>query len=152
MPVSGPRYELALDLLSTSDSYVIQADAPGVAKSDISIRLNREDKLLLMTGMRASSLTHTINLIQHSRDSGTGHVGRSQVLRHSPAASAAAGTAYMMQQRLHGTFEHQLPLPDDADSGAVNAELTDGVLTIIIRKINKNGKRREQAWLEIPIA
>jgi HSP20 family molecular chaperone IbpA len=151
MHATAPCFEPLLDFLSTSDSYVMQADVPGVAKPDLCVKLCQEQRVLMMAGKRVSSLTKTINLIQHNHDSHPDYRGNSRTHRHRPGASAAAGTSYILQQRLQGTFEHQLPLPDDADSGAIRAMLEDGVLTIIIRKINKNQNCPQQAWQDIAI-
>jgi len=41
---------------------------------------------------------------------------------------------YLLKERYLNSFERQFPLPDDIDENSINAEFSDGVLTVTLPK------------------
>ena len=94
----------ALDIVEKRDAYVVVAELPGVSQNDV--ELSFEQNVLTIRGQKSPAL-------DPSRD------GELRVY-----------TA----ERVSGTFERAIRLPEFVDSERIGAELRDGLLTITIPK------------------
>jgi len=94
----------ALDIVEKRDAYIVVAELPGVSQSDV--ELSFEQNVLTIRGQKHPSL-------DPSKD------GELRVY-----------TA----ERVAGTFERAIRLPEFVDSEKIGAELRDGLLTVTIPK------------------
>ncbi|MFL5488383.1 MAG: Hsp20/alpha crystallin family protein [Gemmatimonadaceae bacterium] len=93
-----------LDIVEKRDAYIVVAELPGVSQSNV--ELSFEQNVLTIRGQKNPSL-------DPSRD------GELRVY-----------TA----ERVAGTFERAIRLPEFVDSEKISAELRDGLLTVTIPK------------------
>lgn len=94
----------ALDIVEKRDAYIVVAELPGVSQSNV--ELSFEQNLLTIRGQKSPSL-------DPSKD------GELRVY-----------TA----ERVAGTFERAIRLPEFVDSERIAADLRDGLLTVTIPK------------------
>ena len=94
----------ALDIVEKRDAYIVVADLPGVSQNDI--ELSFEQNVLTIRGQKSPALD----------------VSKDGELRVYTA------------ERVSGTFERAIRLPEFVDSVKIGAELRDGLLTITIPK------------------
>ena len=102
----------ALDIVEKRDAYVVVAELPGVSQNDV--ELSFEQNVLTIRGQKDSSLNP-------SKD------GELRVY-----------TA----ERVSGTFERAIRLPEFVDGEKIGAEIRDGLLTITIPKATTAQPRR----------
>lgn len=108
---------LPLDVVDAGDFYLLYADVPGLAKSDLAIKLsgpNKEPRVIKISGQRTNP-----NQQQQEGD-----------------ASKPDGSSnnLLQQQRVFGSFASSWELPADADNEGISAKVTDGVLTVTVPK------------------
>lgn len=94
----------ALDIVEKRDAYIVVAELPGVSQNEV--ELGFEQNVLTIRGQKSPSL-------DPSRD------GELRVYA---------------AERVAGTFERAIRLPEFVDSEKIGAELRDGLLTITIPK------------------
>ena len=94
----------ALDIVEKRDAYVIVAELPGVSQSQV--ELSFEQNVLTIRGEK-----------------------------HSPFDPSKDGELRVYAaERVSGSFERAIRLPEFVDSEKISAELRDGVLTVTIPK------------------
>ena len=96
-----------VDIEETDDAYVLEAELPGVKKSDVSIELV------------GNELTITGEIKEKERKG---------VLRR--------------RTRRTGRYEFRVTLPDQVDGDSIEANLSEGVLTVRVPKSQKAARRR----------
>ena len=95
----------AADLYSTNSNFVMQMDVPGITSEHLTVELIEHGKVLKVAGEKKCT---------HSSD---------------PNAK------YSSVERSYGSFNRTFRLSDDADPSSLVANLSDGVLTVTIDKI-----------------
>lgn len=94
----------AIDVVEKKDAYVLYAELPGVDASSLDI--NFEQNVLTVRGTKASSFD-----------------------------SAMQGEMRIYAaERVHGTFERSIKLPEFVDGEHIGAEFTNGLLTVTVPK------------------
>jgi len=91
----------AFEVKETSDAFVLKADLPGVAESDLDI--NVHNSVLTVSGTRQ-------------------------------AEERKEGESYALYERQFGSFSRSFSLPDMADGERIEANLDNGVLTLVVGK------------------
>ena len=107
-PGNAPWSPLA-DLSETEDAYVVKVELPGVGKDQIDVQL--QDRELVVSG----------EVPEQDQDGQDG--GQNGGRRHRHRST-----------RRTGRFEFRAWLPGDVNADGVNAQLSDGVLTVTIPK------------------
>ena len=102
---AGRVYAPALDIIERSDAYLISLELPGVDQKDI--ELSFEQNVLTVRGAKPAT-----------RES----------------ASAGGELRVYADERLSGTFECSIRLPEFVDGSRIAAELTHGVLNVTVPK------------------
>jgi HSP20 family protein len=113
---------LPLDVVSAGDFYLLYADVPGLAKSDLSIKLNgpnKEPRVLKISGQRTAPYQQQQQ--QQNEEQGDKSVDSSS-------------NSVVQQQRVFGSFGSSWELPADADSEGISAKVSEGVLTVTVPK------------------
>jgi HSP20 family protein len=102
----------ALDVVEKRDAYIVIAELPGVSQS--SVDLSFEQNILTIRGEKAS-----------------------------PFDPAKDGELRVYAaERVAGTFERSIRLPEFVDGDRISAELRDGLLTVTIPKATAAQPRR----------
>lgn len=94
----------AIDVVEKKDAYVFYADLPGVDASQVEV--NFEKNVLTIKGTKKSTIS----------DTGEGEV------------------RVFAAERVTGAFERSARLPEFVDGERINAEFTNGVLTVTVPK------------------
>jgi HSP20 family protein len=98
-----------VDIEETDDAYVVEAELPGVKRSDVNIELI------------GNELTITGEIKQRERKG-----------------------ALRRQTRRTGRFDYRVSLPNQVDAEKIEANLTDGVLTVRVPKSERAQRRKIQ--------
>jgi HSP20 family protein len=109
----------AIDVVEKKDAYVVHAELPGVDGSQVDI--NFEQNVLTISGTKASAV---------------------DVAKQGEMRIHAA-------ERVHGSFERSIKLPQFVDGERISADFTNGLLTVTVpkaqaaqpRKISINGAK-----------
>ena len=102
----------ALDVVEKRDAYVVIAELPGVAQSQV--ELGFEQNVLTIRGEKGAAF---------------GALKEGEVRVYA-------------SERVIGTFERSIRLPEFVDSKRISAELRDGLLTVIIPKVTAAQPRK----------
>src|SRR6185437_10315138 len=102
----------AIDVLEKKEAYVMHAELPGVDPSQIEISF--EQNVLTIRGTKSSSLDTAVD-------------GEVRVYA---------------AERVSGTFERSIRLPDFVDGERISAEFNNGVLTVAVPKAPAAQPRR----------
>ena len=94
----------ALDVAERGDAYVIHAELPGVSPDQVDVRF--EQNVLTVRGTKPASFDVTTD-------------GEVRVFA---------------AERVHGTFERSVRLPEFVDAEKIDASFTNGLLTVTIPK------------------
>jgi HSP20 family protein len=94
----------AIDVVERKDAYVLHAELPGVDASNVDI--NFEQNVLSIRGTKASTLD----------------------------AAKEGETRIHSIERVHGSFERSVKLPQFVDGERISAEFKNGLLTITVPK------------------
>ena len=93
------------DLSETHDAYVVKAELPGVNKDQVIVQL--QDRELVISG---------------------------EIPEPETGDGKGDGTRRHRSTRRTGQFEFRTYLPGDVNADAVTAQLSDGILTVIVPK------------------
>ena len=95
----------SVDISETKDSYIVKAELPGLEAKDVNVNLSGD--LLTIKGEKKSE----------KEDKGE-----------------EEGRQYHRIERSSGMFQRSITMPFDIETDAVNAEVQNGVLTVILAK------------------
>jgi HSP20 family protein len=104
----------AIDVIETKDAYMLHAELPGVEASEVDMSF--EKGVLTIRGTKKSQL--------ESRDDGEIRV--------------------YAAERVSGSFERAIRLPDFVDGDRISADLANGVLSVTVPKAEAAQARRIQ--------
>ena len=110
-----------VDVRESDTEVVVEAELPGIAREDIAVRYH--DGRLILEGQR-----------EDVREAGP---------EAGPEAGAANGAAaWLRRERMVGRFHRSFDLPESVDSSAIRAETKDGVLRVVLPKLEKAQPRQ----------
>ncbi|RKP22558.1 HSP20-like chaperone, partial [Syncephalis pseudoplumigaleata] len=97
----------AIDISEVDNSYVLEAELPGVAKDDVSVELDQNGEVVTLSGQ----------------------------VRQSEGASAVANpSTYWAQERFYGSFRRAFQLPAAVNPETVQASFRNGLLRVTMNK------------------
>lgn len=110
-----------VDVRESDTEVVVEAELPGIAREDIAVRYH--DGRLILEGQR-----------EDVREAGP---------EAGPEAGAANGAAaWLRRERMVGRFHRSFDLPESVDSSNIRAETKDGVLRVVLPKLEKAQPRQ----------
>jgi HSP20 family protein len=157
---------IALDLRETKGGYEVEAELPGVKREDIQIEC-KDDRTLLLSGRfglgyqtaadtgNDNNISATVSQAMSIDDSdgvvpsGAEKMARDQVSKkvHQAVAKQEStsdsfdqnreGHRYWHSERLLGEFQRSITFPSPVQADKIKASLKDGILSIILPKIEK---------------
>ena len=107
-----------VDVRESDTEVVVEAELPGIARKDISVRYH--DGRLVLEGQR-----------EEARETGS-----------EDCETACASGSWIRRERVLGRFHRSFDLPDSVDSSAIRAESRDGVLRVVLPKLEKAQPRQ----------
>ena len=107
-----------VDVRESDTEVVVEAELPGIAQKDISVRYH--DGRLILEGQR-----------EETRETGA-----------EDCASACASGNWIRRERTIGRFHRSFDLPESVDSSTIRAESRDGVLRVVLPKLEKAQPRQ----------
>ena len=106
-----------VDVRESDTEVVVEAELPGIAREDIAVRYH--DGRLILEGQR-----------KDVREAGP------------EAGDANGAAAWLRRERMAGRFHRSFDLPESVDSSAIRAETKDGVLRVVLPKLEKAQPRQ----------
>lgn len=100
----------AVNIIENERDFVVELAAPGLSKDDFSVNVNHNDELVIE--MHKSGET--------SQDKPQGK--------------------YLRREFAYGTFRQSFSLPENIDKKGISAKMENGVLTILIPKMDEQRK------------
>ena len=107
-----------VDVRESDTEVVVEAELPGIAREAISVRYH--DGRLVLEGQREEV-------------TGSGP-------ENGETGSASGG--WLRRERVAGRFHRSFDLPESVDSSAISAESKDGVLRVVLPKLEKAQPRQ----------
>ena len=106
-----------VDVRESDTEVVVEAELPGIAREDVAVRYH--DGRLILEGQR-----------KDVREAGP------------EAGDANGAAAWLRRERMAGRFHRSFDLPESVDSSNIRAETKDGVLRVVLPKLEKAQPRQ----------
>lgn len=113
----GSPWSPPVDVRHSDSEVVIEAELPGIPRENISVRFH--DGRLILEGRREE-------VVDTKPESG----------------KSEASDGWTHRERVSGRFQRAFELPDSVDASRIRAESKDGVLTIVLPKLEKARPRQ----------
>ena len=107
-----------VDVRESDTEVVVEAELPGISRDDISVRYH--DGRLILEGRR-----------EETREAGS-----------EDCQTACTPGDWVRRERILGRFHRSFDLPESVDSSAIRAESRDGVLKVVLPKLEKAQPRQ----------
>ena len=107
-----------VDVRESDTEVVVEAELPGIARDDISVRYH--EGRLILEGRR-----------EETREAGA-----------KDCETACVPGSWVRRERILGRFHRSFDLPESVDSSAIRAESRDGVLKVVLPKLEKAQPRQ----------
>ena len=115
-----------IDVYETADAFVVTAEVPGLSREHVELAV--EESRLVIKGHRLSPAA--VDAIRESVDA------RLVIKGHREARPGAGDAVHYHQiERGHGTFRRVFEFTDSIDGDRITADLSEGVLTVIVPKV-----------------
>jgi HSP20 family molecular chaperone IbpA len=115
-------YQPSVGVSETEFGYVVEVDLPGVAKEDIVLDLNSNDRVLTLRAERKQKNYAPEGWTDVETD-------ETEQKEEKPQRNL-----YSYEERSFGSFERVLQLANDVDTESIEAQHKNGVLILMIRK------------------
>jgi len=140
----------AVDVAEEGNSYVIEAELPGVRKEDINVEIGNngrsvtiEGKIVRRSGQQEQPTTEASTNGQAQEGEHPFLPGeQSRFLTTLLFAASPESTKISVEREStgHTTFTRSITLPTQVDASKVSAKLVDGVLTLTVPKAEDAGR------------
>ena len=153
-PFFGPGHNglrPAVDVAEEGNSYIIEAELPGVRKEDINVEIGDNGRSVTIGGKivrraerqeQPTTETSTNGQAQEGEHPARNCPTRTGFLTALPLAASPESTKISVEREStgHTTFTRSITLPTHVDASKVSAKLADGVLTLTIPKAEEAGR------------
>ena len=116
-PNGATLWRPPVNVRESDTEVVVEAELPGIAREDIAVRYH--DGRLILEGQR-----------KDVREAGP------------EAGDAKDAAAWLRRERMAGRFHRSFDLPESVDSSNIRAETKDGVLRVVLPKLEKAQPRQ----------
>lgn len=114
---------IRLDVVENGGQYLVHAELPGVRKENIQIDI--EGKLLVLSA----------NMAQPQAESPAAEANPAE-------AVATPARRVLLSERFEGRLTRRLQLPEEVDAENAQAKFTDGVLELVLPKLQQRSGRK----------
>uniref|UniRef100_A0A1D1YRF5 Heat shock protein n=1 Tax=Anthurium amnicola TaxID=1678845 RepID=A0A1D1YRF5_9ARAE len=129
----------SVDISENDKSYIVEAEVPGMKKEDLSVEF-LDDGTLIMKGkieQGSSSSSERMRTIDNTEGTTTESTGSDTDV---VVASTVTKPTFWTSERVKGHFQRSFQFPGKIDPESVKASYKDGLLSVIVPKVEKNGK------------
>ena len=119
-----------VDIHEDENSYMIDAELPGVRKEDV--KINFHDGVLSLTGERRYE--HEQKEVEHGEGNGNGNGNSGPVMRK--------GASCHRMERFYGRFFRSFTFPSTISPESISASFTDGILRVTVPKAEQAKPRQ----------
>ena len=139
----------AVDVAEEGNSYIIEAELPGVRKEDISVEIGENGRSVTIGGKivrrRGQQEQPTVEMSTNGQVQEGEHPlkdGAGPILTTLSFAASSESTKISVEREStgHTTFTRSITLPTQVDASKVSAKLSDGVLTLTVPKAEDVGR------------
>lgn len=141
----------AVDVAEEGNSYIIEAELPGVRKDDINVEIGDNGRSVTIQGKiirrprqqeQPVVETSANGEVQEGKYPSRNRLVRTKFLTTHPLAASPESNKISVEREStgHTTFTRSITLPTQVDANKVSAKLTDGVLTLTIPKAEDAGR------------
>ncbi|CAG8699761.1 32553_t:CDS:2 [Gigaspora margarita] len=129
----------SVDVSETDKNYIIEAEVPGMKKDDLSVEF--VDNTLTLKGkieksnVRGDDQLRTVDTTQSGESKVAANTTTSDVIFEHPEPT------YWTSERVLGSFQRSFTLPNNADKENVKAQYKDGILSIIVPKVERQSQK-----------
>ena len=113
----------AINVLENEKEYKVEVAAPGMCKDDFKVHINKDG-----------------NLVREMEKTNCGCKGKDEDKKEC---------RYLRKEFSYSKFSQTLLLPDDIDKEGIDAHVTNGILKIIIPKLEKPKAEEEKKVIEV---
>ncbi len=110
----------AINVIEKKDEYDVELAAPGMTKDDFKVSLDEDHNLVV-------ELDKKVEKTEEDKESGH----------------------YLRREFSYTKFHQTLLLPDDVNREAISATVENGVLKVVLPKINPQDIKKERTMIEI---
>jgi HSP20 family protein len=127
----------SVDISETDKNYIVEAEVPGMKKENLSVEFLNDGHTLVMKGKidHASEQSSTEGV--PTSDGGT----KESLTSTDAAATDANKPTFWTSERTRGHFQRSFQFPGTIDPENVKASYKDGVLSIVVPKVERHGKQ-----------
>ncbi|RIB15015.1 HSP20-like chaperone [Gigaspora rosea] len=135
----------SVDVSETDKNYIIEAEVPGMKKDDLSVEF--ADNTLTLKGkieksnVRGDDQLRIVDTTQSGESKVATNTTNSEVIEHGREGTSVAEPTYWTSERVLGSFQRSFTLPNNADKENVKAQYKDGILSIIIPKVERHSQK-----------
>ena len=141
----------AVDVAEEGNSYIIEAELPGVRKEDITVEIGDNGRSVTIEGKivrpsrqqgQPTTETPANGEVQEGEHLSLNSLARMRYLTTFPFAASPESTKISVERESTGrtTFIRSITLPSQVDASKVSAKLADGVLVLTIPKAEDVGR------------
>jgi HSP20 family protein len=137
----------SVDVVENEKNYVIEAEVPGMKKDDLSVEF-LDDGTLIMKGKIEQGTAASNEGMRTVDTSGTtteftGTDTSSDVVAAETSGPVSTGTkpTFWTSERVRGHFQRSFQFPGKIDPENVKASYKDGLLSIVVPKVERSGKQ-----------
>jgi HSP20 family protein len=141
----------AVDVAEEGNSYIIEAELPGVRKEDINVQIGDNGRSVTIEGkivrrprqQEPSTIETSANEgVQEGESPLKNNLIRTRLLTilSFPASPESTKVSVERESTGHTTFTRSITLPTQVDASKVSAKLADGVLTLTVPRAEDAGR------------
>ena len=117
----------AINVIESDNDYKVEVAAPGMTKNDFNIQLGDENNLIISMEKKVES--------ENNGNEGANKSNENKI--------------YLRREFSYTKFHQSLYLPENVDKDKISANVTDGVLNIILPKYTPEEKAKVNRVIEI---
>ncbi|PKC16152.1 HSP20-like chaperone [Rhizophagus irregularis] len=118
----------SVDVLENDKNYVIEAEVPGMKKEDLSVEFLDDGTLIMKGKIEQGTAPSTEGMRTVDTDT-------------SGIVSTGTKPTFWTSERVRGHFQRSFQFPGRIDPENVKASYKDGLLSIVVPKVEKSGKQ-----------
>ncbi|GBC07167.1 hypothetical protein RclHR1_00730016 [Rhizophagus clarus] len=135
----------SVDVLENDKNYVVEAEVPGMKKEDLSVEF-LDDGTLIMKGKieqgtaASAEGMRTVDTSGTTESTGT-DTSDAVAVETSNTVSTGIKPTFWTSERVRGHFQRSFQFPGRIDPENVKASYKDGLLSIVVPKVERSGKQ-----------
>ncbi|CAG8630342.1 14398_t:CDS:1 [Ambispora leptoticha] len=143
-PTISNRFSPSVDISETDKDYIVEAEVPGMKREDLSVEF-LDDNTLVLKGKIERNRGGSAAEQEPLRKVGAGQEGgaaeSTEVQAKADETTDVGQPHYWSSERVIGNFSRSFQFPGRIDPAKVKAAYKDGILSILVPKIEPRGTK-----------